>query len=206
MEIILLMGERETALGKIEKMDGGIIRTSQAISMGIQPRALYALRDSGDLVELSRGVYRLESKVISENQDLIAVSQRVPNGVICLISALSFHNMTTQIPGAVYIAVDRNRETPKITYPPVNIHRFTGNAFSEGIEINKLDGVHVKVYSPEKTLADCFKFRNKLGLEIVLEATKLYWERKKPQVGTILKYAKVCRVEKIITPYLESKL
>ena len=140
------------------------------------------------------------------NPDLVTVATRVPGGVICLISALAFHELTTQIPHAVHVALPRGAEEPRLTHPPIKTYRFTGQAFSEGVETHELDGVIVRIYSPEKTLADCFKFRNKVGLDTVLEAIRFYRERKPVQVGDLMRYAGICRVKKIIRPYLEALL
>ena len=124
----------------------------------------------------------------------------------CLISALTFHEITTQIPREVYLAIKRGAESPRIDYPPLRVFRFSGDAFSEGIQAHEIDDVPVHIYSPEKTLADCFKYRNKIGTDTALEAVKLYRERKRIKVGEIMKFAKVCRVAKVMRPYLESIL
>lgn len=193
------------ALITIRKM-GGIIRTAEAIRAGIHPRTLYQLRDSGALEVLSRGVYRLSSQEDVSHPDLVIMATRVPQAVICLVSALSFHEITTQIPHTISIALSKGSETPRLDYPPLDVHRFSNDALKEGIEAHQLDGITIKVYSPEKTLADCFKFRNKIGMDVVLEALKLYKSRKPFNLNELLRYAKVCRVEKIIRPYLEATL
>jgi predicted transcriptional regulator of viral defense system len=131
---------------------------------------------------------------------------KVPQGVVCLISALAYHEITTQIPRAVHIAIARNAEPPRIDYPPVQCYRLSGEAFTVGVDTHKLDGVSVNIFSAEKTLADCFKFRNKIGMDTVLEAVRLYQERKRVQVGEIMRFAKICRVAKVMAPYLESML
>jgi predicted transcriptional regulator of viral defense system len=131
---------------------------------------------------------------------------RVPEGVLCLISALAFHEMTTQIPHEVYIAIKRNSRTPRVDYPPVRIFRFSGMAFTEGVEIHKIDGVSIYVYSPEKTLADCFKYRHKIGLDTAIESLKFYRERKRVRYDLLIHFAKICRVMKIMRPYLESMI
>src|SRR5205807_1869515 len=127
---------------------------------------------------------------------------------ICLISALSFFELTTEIPHEVYIALPgpgtAKARQPHLDYPPVRVFRFSGAAFSEGIETHIVDGVGIKIYSPAKTIADCFKFRNKIGLDVALEALKLYRRKKEFQMRTLLYYARICRVEKIMTPYLEA--
>lgn len=193
------------ALVTIQKL-GGTIRTSDAIQAGIHSRTLYQLRDSGELMSLSRGVYRLATLGDISDPDLAIVATRVPQATLCLVSALAFHDITTQIPHAVSIALARGSETPRLDYPPLSVHRFSGASLREGVEEHRIDGIVIKVYSPEKTLADCYKFRHKLGMDVVLEALKLYKSRKKFKSGELTKYAKVCRVEKIMRPYLEAML
>jgi predicted transcriptional regulator of viral defense system len=193
------------AIEIIQKM-GGIIRTSDAIKRGIHCRTLYALRDSGILTQISRGVYRLADLKPVSNPDLITIATRAPQAVICLISALAFHNITTQIPHVVSIAISREATPPRIEVPPISVHRFSGKAFTSGVEVHSIDEVSIQIYSAEKTLADCFKYRNKIGLDVCIEALKLYKSRKKLNVQEIIKYAKICRVYKIITPHLESIL
>ena len=191
---------------KIFKKQGGILRTSQALKAGIHPGTLYAMRDSGKIEVISRGVFRLSNIPPLGNPDLVTVATRVPQGVICLISALAFHELTTQIPHEIHVALRRGAEEPRIDYPPVKTHRFTGEAFTAGMDIHDLDGIGVRIYSPEKTLADCFKFRNKVGLDTVIEAIRFYRERKKIKVDDLMRYASVCRVNKTMRPYLEAIL
>lgn len=186
------------------RKQGGIIRTSCAVKNGIHPRTLYALRDEGKITGISRGVYRLAELPQISNPDLVIAGARIPNGVICLVSALAFHEITTQIPHEVSIALKYGAECPRIDYPPISVHRFSEETFQVGVEEHKLDGVKVRIYNPEKTIADCFKFRNKIGMDIVMEALKLYKERKKFKVDELLRYAKICRLEKIMSPYIEA--
>lgn len=155
---------------------------------------------------VSRGIYRWADMPSTSDPDLVAVSLRYPKAVLCLISALAFHEITTEIPAAVYVALPRDTREPQIDYPPLSVHRFSGDAFSEGVEVHEMDGVTVKVYCVEKTLADCFKYRNKIGMDVVLEALKLYRERNRFDANKLLHYARVCRVEKIMKPYLEATL
>jgi predicted transcriptional regulator of viral defense system len=191
---------------RIIRKHGGIIRTAEALTAGIHPRSLYQLRDSGVLEQLSRGLYRLADAAPLSNPDLLTVAKRVPQGIICLVSALSFHELTTQIPRSVSIAMPMGAETPRLDYPPITVHRISGQALTDGVEEHRIDGVPVKIYNPEKTLADCFKFRNKIGMDVVLEALKLYRTRRKPDRQQLLRYAAICRVEKIMRPYLEAML
>jgi len=191
---------------KIIREHGGAIRASVAAKSGIHPQTLSVLKKKGRLELISRGVYRLAELPPTGNPDLEIIASRIPNGVICLISALAFHEITTQIPHEVNIALKYGAETPRIDYPPISVHRFSGKAFDAGIEEHKLDGFTVRVYSPEKTIADCFKFRNKIGMDIVLEALKIYKKRNRFKIDELLKYAKINRMEKIMTPYLEAML
>lgn len=191
---------------EIFKEHGGILRTTGAMQAGIHPAALYALRDSGIVERVSRGLYRLVDSEPLGNPDLTAVALLIPDGVICLISALALHEITTQIPHQVHVALRRGAETPRLDFPPVTFYRFSGDSFTEGAETLRLEDVAVRVYSPEKTLADCFKFRNRIGLDTSLEALRLYIERKTVDVDRLMWYAKVCRVSAIIRPYLEALL
>ena len=188
---------------RIIKANDGIIRASEAIKKHIHPRTLYELRDKGILEPISYGLYKLKQNKIS-HPDFVTVALRVPNGAICLISALAFHNLTTQIPHKVWVAVKRNTSRPKINHPPLFIHQFSNKSFSSGIDKHTFDKISVKIYNPEKTIADCFKFRNKIGMNVILEALAFYKERKTLNPSKLIKYAKICRVENIMKPYIES--
>ncbi len=189
---------------EIFRKHGGVLRMSEAIKHGITRYMLYSLRDKGIIERVSRGIYRLAELPPISNPDLVTVSLRFPNAVICLVSALAWHDITTQVPHVVSVAVPRNARMPSLDYPPVEVHKFSTKAYKAGIEEHLVDGVPVKVYNPEKTLADCFKFRNKIGMDVVLEALRLYRIRKKFDLAKLLEYARVCRVEKVMRPYLEA--
>jgi predicted transcriptional regulator of viral defense system len=192
----------DKALAIIRK-HGGILRTAEALRLGVHPSVLYAMRDSRELEQVSRGVYRLAGTPPLGDPDLVIVATRVPKGVICLISALSFHELTTQIPHEIHLALPRGAEEPRLAHPPVKTYRFDERSFREGVETHTIDGVSVKIYDPEKTIADCFKFRNRIGLDTALEAVRLYRERRRVDVDRLMRYAEICRVEKVIRPYLE---
>jgi len=194
------------AARRVFRSGGGILRTGEALDHGVHPRTLYAMRDSGLLERLDRGLYRLTDLPPLSDPDLVTVANKIPKGVVCLISALHFHDITTQIPHAVSIAVSRGTEPPRLEFPPIQLHWFSGEAFTAGIEIHHIDKTPVKVYDAEKTLADCFKYRNKIGMDTVLEALTLYRDQKKPKPRKLIKYAKVCRVENVMRPYLEALL
>jgi predicted transcriptional regulator of viral defense system len=164
------------------------------------------MRDAGSIEMVSRGVYRLAGSEPLGNPDLVTVATRIRSGVICLISALAFHEITTQIPHDVHVALQRGAEEPRIDHPPIKTYRFTGQAFTAGVETHELDGVSVRIYSPEKTLADCFKFRNRIGLDTAVEAVRFYRERRNVNVDALMHHAAICRVEKVIRPYLEAIL
>ncbi len=177
---------------------------SEALAYGVTRYMLYALRDRGVVEPVSRGIYRLVELPPIGNPDLVTVSLRFPKAVICLVSALAYHDLTTQIPHEVSVAVPRDSRMPALDYPPIRAHRFSPATYEAGIEAHRIDGVTVKVYSREKTMADCFKFRNKIGMDVVLEALKLHKERNGLDFGALLGHAKACRVENVIRPYLEA--
>jgi predicted transcriptional regulator of viral defense system len=159
--------------------NNSMMRTRDAITAGIHSDTLYSMRQRGIIEQVSRGLYRLTDGAIPDNPDIVTVSMKIPGGVICLISALSFYELTLQIPHEVYVALLKGAEQPRLEYPPVRIFRFTGDAFSQGIEIKQIDNIPVKIYSMEKTIADTFKFRNRIGLDTATEALRAYMERKK---------------------------
>ena len=191
---------------KVFRDHNGILRTQQAIHYGIAPRTLYEMRDTGVIVRESRGLYRLAEIELNSNTDLIQVGLRIPRAVICLISALSFHNLTTQIPHQIYIALPVYAEKPRLEYPPFRIFWLSNKVYGTGIENHELDGIPIKIYGREKTIADCFKFRNKIGLDVALEALREYRKGDEFNVETLLMYARIDRVEKVIRPYLEAML
>jgi len=185
---------------------GGAVRTKEALEAGIHPRTFYALRDTGELEQLSWGVYRLVELPPMADPDLATVGKRIPQGIVCLISALAMHELTTQIPHAVYLALRRGTRYPSLTHPPLRVFLFSGPAFAAGVEERVVDGVPVRVYDAEKTLADCFKFRHKIGLDVATEALRRYRTRRGASLQRVYEYARVCRVANVIRPYLEAGL
>lgn len=191
---------------KIFKQNGGILRTSEALKEGIHPRTLYYLRDSDIIEQLSRGVFCLVEMPSITEPDLAIVALRVPSAVICLVSALAFHELTTQVPHKVSIALRKGAETPRIDFPPVTVHRFSKLAYESGIEEKNINGIKIRVYSPAKTIADCFKARNKIGMDIILEALKIYRTNDYFDPDILFEYARICRISNVIKPYLEAIL
>jgi predicted transcriptional regulator of viral defense system len=188
------------------KEHGGTLRTAEALRLGIYPRTLYVLRDAGILERLSRGLYRLAESPPLSAPDLTIVALKIPQAVICLVSALAFHELTTQIPHAVNIALVRGTERPRLDYPPLRIFWFSGPAWSEGVEIHQIGQTSVRIYCPEKSVVDSFKFRRKIGLDVAIEALKLYRQSPGFDVSKLLHYARICRVESVMKPYLEALL
>lgn len=186
------------------KKHGGMLRTSRAIALGVHPRTLYALREAGRLRQVSRGLYRLADLPELGNPDLAAVAARIPQGVVCLISALAFHGITTQIPHKVDVAVPRGTKQPRLRFPPIRVFRFSAPMQRAGIEKHRVDNIEVRVYSAAKTVADCFRFRNRIGVDVAVEALRLLHQRKKAPMRQLLEYARLCRVERVMIPYLEA--
>ncbi len=195
---------REAEIREIFREAGGVLRTAQALRAGVHPRDLYALRDAGALERLSRGVYRLAELPPLAEPDLVTVAARVPRAVIALVSALHFHRLGTEIPHEVHIALPPGTAHPKLDWPPLRVVRISGEAFTTGIEIHERDGVHLRVYSPAKTVADCFKFRNRLGTAVAVEALSSGLQDGVFTPAELLRAARICRVERIVRPYLEA--
>ena len=184
--------------------NGGTLRTRDLIGLGVHTDALYALRDSGQIIELGRGLFRLAEIGEAEHPDLAVVAARASNAAICLISALSFHEITTQIPSSIHLAVPRGSYHGVKLSIPVTVYRFDPKTFDEGLETHRIGGMPLGIYSPARTVVDCFKFRNKLGLDVALEALRLARQRKRVQNRELLRYARMLRVETPISPYLQA--
>ena len=180
-------------------------KTKELLAAGVHPRTIYRMRDNGRILCVMRGLYELPEKPI-DNPDLETVFKKLSHGVVCLISALSFHEITTEIPHSVYVALPRGATKPRINHPPVQYFWMSGDAYSEGVETHKIGAISIPVYCVEKTLADCFKYRNKIGMDVVLEALKFYRERVRFDGNKIMHYARICRVDKVMHPYLEATL
>lgn len=182
----------------------GIMRTNEAIAAGIHPRTLYFMRDEGIIFQIARGLYELGEGSELSHPDYIMVTRKVPDARICLISALDFHNLTDEIPKSVYIALPKGAWEPNLSYPPVKTFRFSDVTYASGAVTHFVDGEEISVYNPAKTIADCFKFRNQIGLDVCIEALKRGIDQKKATYRDIFHFAKMCKVTKIIIPYLEA--
>lgn len=185
---------------------GGTLRTAGALRAGIHPRTLHAMRTAGDIDRVSRGIYRLTDTSLSSNPDLVVVAHKAPTAVVCLISALAFHGITTQIPHRVDIAVAPGARTPKLEHPPVRVYRFGGRSLTEGVEKHTIDGTVVSIFGAAKTVADCFKFRNQIGIDVAVEALRRHLRKRARSLDELLRFAEVDRVRKVMMPYIEAIL
>ncbi|MBN1121183.1 MAG: type IV toxin-antitoxin system AbiEi family antitoxin domain-containing protein [Anaerolineae bacterium] len=191
---------------RIFDANDGMLRTAQALDLGIAPATLYTMRDRGIIVEVDRGIYRLSGYPELSSPDFVIVALRYPRAVISLISALSYHDLTTQIPHSVYIALPRGIKKPEPPYPPLEVVWLSAEPYEAGIETIEIDSAPVKIYGKEKSICDSFKFRNKYGEDVAIEALKNYMrlpasERDMP---ALLHYARINRVDKVIQPYLKA--
>ena len=185
----------------------GAIRRRDLVALGLKPgAALHRLVRRGQLARYGRGLYELPDAEITERHTLVEVAKRVPHGVICLLSALQFHQLGTQWPHEIWIAIDRKARRPQLDYPRLRVYRFSGEARLAGIETHVLEGVPVRVYGAAKTVADCFKYRHKIGLDVAIEALQDYIRKRPDTIDALWKCAQVCRVANVIRPYAEASL
>jgi predicted transcriptional regulator of viral defense system len=182
----------------------GFLRVKDLLARGIHPEHLRRLCSKGLLLRTGRGIYRLAGADTSENITLATVAKRVPNGVICLLSALRFHNIGTQNPPEVWIALKQRIAPSREKDLPLRIMWFSDASYANGIENHTIEGVSVRITNPGKTVVDCFKYRNKVGLDVALEALKECFRKRKCSPSELWKYAKICRVANVMRPYLEA--
>ena len=182
----------------------GTLRAADLQALGAPRVTLTRLAASGQLERITRGLYRLPGVDVSSDEGLASIAVKVPQAVFCLLTALQFHELTTQLPRRVWIAMPRGSHAPRIEHPPLKMVQFAGAGFSEGIELFERDKVRLRVYNVAKTVADCFKHRNKIGLDVALEALKDALAQKKATVADLWHYAKICRVSNVMRPYLEA--
>ena len=182
----------------------GVLRPRDLQRKGLPTDYLWRLHQQDKLEKVGRGMYAIPGAALTEHQTITQAARRVPHGVVCLLSALRFHDLTTQAPFEVWMAIDVKARSPKEEIIPLRIVRFSGQALTAGVETRTIEGVKVKVYNPAKTVADCFKYRNKIGLDVAIEALRDCWRKKRATTDQLWHYAKVCRVARVIRPYLES--
>jgi predicted transcriptional regulator of viral defense system len=192
-----------TRLLRLARRHGSVSR-QEVTEANIHTQTLSRLVRAGTLERVARGRYRLPNAPVTEHHGLALVAAAAPKAVICLLSALSFHQIGTQLPHEVWIALDRRSRRPALQYPRLRVVRFGGNALTEGIETHRIEGETVRVYNAAKTIADTFKYRNKIGLDVALEALREAWRARRFTMDKMYFYARVCRVERVMRPYLEA--
>jgi predicted transcriptional regulator of viral defense system len=200
------MTTKEKKFIEFLKKIGGMVIYKEIIKAGFNKAFLKDNLDSGRIQKVDRALYRLSDGITLSNPDLVAVSIKVSKGVVCLLSALSFHEATNEIPRYINIAIPRGTYANKINYPPVKFYHFAFKAWKAGIEEYKIKEYRIRVYSLAKTIADCFKFRNKIGMDVAREALKTAITEKGVQPKEIMQYAEICRVDNIIKPILEAMI
>ena len=193
----------ESAILKMARKSG-VVRAREIREAGLHSEYLRRLCKSGHLIRTGRGLYSLADGDFTEHHTLAEACKRVPHGIICLLSALSYHEIGTQNPHQIWMAIDRAVRKPKVDYPPIRIFRFSGQSLKEGIEEKKIEGVSVRVYNPAKTVADCFKYRNKVGIDVAIEALKECLRSRRCTIDELFHYAQICRVRNIMRPYMEA--
>ena len=181
-----------------------LLRARDLAREGLPTIALTRLVSAGKLERVGRGIYSLPNQAISENRSLAEVAIRVPRGVICLVSALRVHDIGTQAPHEIWLAIPHRMLTPRLDKPALRVIRMSGPSLTEGIDRLKVDRVEVSVFNAAKTIADCFKFRNKIGLDVALEALKNARAQRKASADDLWHFAKICRVANVMRPYLEA--
>jgi predicted transcriptional regulator of viral defense system len=182
----------------------GVVRPLELERRGISRAHLYELKRAGLVERQGRGLYVVKGHRYTAHHALAQVAKRVPGGVVCLLSALNFHGLTTQLPPEVWLALPENARRPHLDYPRLRVARFSGAALSEGIERHTIEGVGVRVYSAAKTVADCFKYRNKIGIDVAVEALKDFTRTHRGGANALARFARICRVSRVMQPYLDS--
>jgi predicted transcriptional regulator of viral defense system len=182
----------------------GVVRAREIRDAGLHSKYLRKLCESGRLIRTGRGLYVLADGDSTEHHGLVEACKRIPHGTICLLSALSYHEIGTQNPHQIWMAIDSAMRKPKVDYPPIRIFRFSGPSLVEGVEEVMIEGVKVCVFNPAKTVADCFKYRNKVGIDVAVEALKECWRSRQCNIDELFHYAKICRVGTVMQPYLEA--
>lgn len=182
----------------------GVLRARDLDPYGIPRIYLTRLLKAGKLERIGRGTYTLPNRNVTENRSLAEACKMVPKGVVCLLSALRFHDLTTQLPHEVWLAIGEKAWQPRVENPPLRIVRFSSATLAAGVEEHDIEGVTVHVFTPAKTVADCFKYRNKIGLDVAIEALRECWRSRRCTMDELWEYSKVCRVQNVMRPYLES--
>lgn len=181
----------------------GTVSAADLTARGVAREYLPRMTKKGLIERVARGRYRLPEADISEHHELALMASRVPDGVVTLLSALAFHQIGSQIPHELWVAIKAKRHGPALGYPLVRYHYYSGAAYEQGIELHKIEGVNVKIYSPAKTVIDCFRMRHKIGLDIALEALKEGWNHQRFSADELMVLASACRIKSVLKPHFE---
>ena len=181
-----------------------LIRPRDLKEHGLPKDYLYILAQEGVIERIGRGLYQWPNKDLGRHHSLVEISKLAPKAIVALLSALNYHNMTTQNPHQIWLAIDRKAWRPEISYPPVRFVTMSAESLHSGVETHSIEGVSIKIFNPAKTVVDCFKYRGKVGLDVALEALREGWSARKFTIDELQGYAKICRVQKVMQPYLES--
>jgi predicted transcriptional regulator of viral defense system len=194
--------DRDRTLKLARRRQG--VTARELVEVGVHTQVLSRLVAAGEIERVARGLYRAPDHAVTEHHGLAVAAAAVPNGVVCLLSALQFHGIGTHLPSEVWMAIDRRARRPAVQYPPLRVVRYTGAALTEGIERHRVEGRELRVYGVAKTVADCFKYRNKIGLDVALEALREGWRARRFTMDELDRHAAICRVQRVMQPYLEA--
>ncbi len=200
------MNKKDEKIYKVFKTHNGFARTKDILAAGIHTRNIKRARGKGQVIQVKRGLYRLAAIPLISNQGFVDLARAVPGGVICLLSALSYYELTTFNPSVISMAICRGSRRPKIEYPPVEFYHFSKKQFEAGINKTKIKGHEIQIYNPEKTICDCFRYRNKLGLDIAKEGLSEYLKRKDRDLEKLLEYAEICRIKPLLQTWLNAMI
>ncbi len=200
------MKKKDERMYGVFKTHKGFARTKDILAAGVHTRNIKRAREKGQVIQVKRGFYRLAEIPLISNQGFIDLARAVPEGVICLLSALSYYELTTFNPSVISMAICRGSRRPKIEYPPVEFYYFSKKQFEAGINKIKIKGHEIRIYNPEKTICDCFRYRNKLGLDIAKEGLSEYLKRKDRSLEKLLEYAEVCRIKPLLQTWLNAMI
>jgi predicted transcriptional regulator of viral defense system len=194
--------KKDQVIGVVRKL--GVVRPADLQTHGIPRAQIYHLVRKGMVVRQARGIYVASQHPLTSEHPIAQVAKRVPAGTFCLLTALRLHNLTTQSPAEVWIAIPEKARKPRLEYPRLRVARFSGAALTEGIETRRVEGVEIRVYSAAKTIADCFKYRNKVGIDVAVEALRDFSRRHRGGATELARFARICRVTRVMQPYLDS--
>jgi len=200
------MNKKDESIHKVFKKHKGFARTKDILAAGIHTRNIKRVREKEQVVQVKRGLYRLADIPLISNQGFVDLARAVPGGVICLLSALSYYELTTFNPSVIAMAICRGSRKPKINYPPVEFYHFSKKQFEAGINKIKVKGHEIRIYNREKTICDCFRYRNKLGLDIAKEGLSEYLKRKDRDLEKLLEYAEICRIKPLLQTWLNAMI